>query len=291
MTTKQKASNLDSNRKSTDVVRYWLDLSEALLKEVRNAIVKSGLERRALEESVKGFAVDDISTRLDEVIGDMVREYFLGKKVSIKLFTEESGLTNLGKNPKVVGFLDEIDGTAMAFHNIPEYATTIAIIDNTKNFSTSRVIAAATVRHSDGTVYSAGKNLGSFVNGVKVRTAQRTILDDPKSMLLLDLYQVDTETLKRYFPFFEQRKLFRVWIGSAALSLAYVASGQVDAYVNNAQKLNDLGAGILLVREAGGIVTDFEGRELKVEVALKGTTPLVAASNEYIHEQIISMLR
>lgn len=271
-------------------VKYWLKAAETILTKVRETVRKERLAERALREAVRGYAVEDISTQFDEIVGELVTDYFSKMKIPIRLYSEELGLRVIGKNPSVSGFLDEVDGTAMAFHDVHTYATTIAIIDNVRDFSTDRVISAATLRYSDGSIYSAGRGIGSFVNGHKTKTSTRKTLDDPRSLFFVDLQEEVPGSFVRCLSLLAL-KGFKRDIGSAALELAFISSGQADAFISIRQKLNDLGAGFILVKEAGGIVTDFEGRELKVPIALKGTTTLIAASNSKIHAEILSMIK
>ncbi len=268
-------------------VKYWLKISEDLLTQIFKEIRSSSKE--GLKEVSRGYA-DDFSTKLDKVINEITFKYFLKNRIPIRLYSEEVGCKDIYHNPSVVGFFDELDGTAMAYHNIPEYSTTITILDNLEDLSLDRVIVGATLRYSDGTIYSAGKGVGCFVNGRKVKVSSRRSLNDVRSLLLFDLSSENSDSFSRISQLLKL-KCFKRDLGSNALHLAYVASGQADAYINTKQKLNDLGAGFLLVKEAGGIITDLEGKELRAKIGLKGTVPIIAASNKYVHSEILSLLK
>jgi myo-inositol-1(or 4)-monophosphatase len=73
--------------------------------------------------------------------------------------------------------------------------------------------------------------------------------------------------------------------GAAALDLAYVAAGRFDAYWERGLSAWDIAAGVIIVREAGGFVTDIEGNERTIE---NGD---VLAGNEWMHQQVLDLLR
>ena len=94
-------------------------------------------------------------------------------------------------------------------------------------------------------IYFAENNNGSFINNQRVRVSKKNNLEDC-------LFSADSEGLKFAFPELNMRNS-----GCAALDLAYVGSGRLDGYFHNNINLWDIAAGVLIVKEAGGIINDI----------------------------------
>ncbi len=170
------------------------------------------------------------------------------------IIAEESGIQN--EDAESVWIIDPLDGTRNYLHGFPFYAVSIAL--RVKNRIEHAVIYDP-IRHE---CFSASRGRGARLNDRRLRVSKQTLLS--ASMLGTRLSFRDEGTSKRYFPTFEA--LFGQCAsvrgtGSAALDLAYVASGRLDGLWNFGLKPWDIAAGALLIQEAGGLISDLQGGE------------------------------
>lgn len=216
--------------------------------------------------TVKGSR--DFVTHVDQQAEAIIRELLLGAEPSAGFQGEESEPE--GDLTRGLAFVvDPLDGTTNFLHGLPHYAVSIgATVDG--------VLVAGVVHHvPSGRVCSAASGHGAFAieaapdEVVRAGTGQRlrvSAMDDPAFALIGTGFPfIDTSILARY-----QRQFAAVAAttsgmrraGSAALDLADVAAGRFDAFWELRLKAWDLAAGIVLIREAGGIVTDLHGADV-----------------------------
>ncbi len=149
--------------------------------------------------------------------------------------------------------VDPLDGTRNFTRGFPVFATSVALLRGNEP-----VVAVIHEHRSDWTC-SAAVGEGALCNGRPVRVADRPIDRDT-------LIAIPSGRRRPIFP------IIRAWadrhvlrnVGSTALHMAYVAAGAVDAAVCYECKLWDIAAGVLLVREAGGRVTDLTGKDIEL---------------------------
>ena len=158
-----------------------------------------------------------------------------------------------------VWIIDPLDGTSNYLHGIPHFAISIALQVKGR---TEHAIVYDPMRDE---MFSASRGSGAHLNNTRIRVSARNSLD--------------SAILATAFPF-RQRGMMGVYTGifsdvyrkiedirrngAAALDLAWVAAGRMDAFFEIGLKSWDVAAGALIVREAGGVVTDFDGND-KVE--------------------------
>jgi len=155
-----------------------------------------------------------------------------------------------------VWIIDPLDGTSNYLHGIPHFGISIALQVNGR---TEQAVVYDPMRDE---LFSASRGSGAHLNNTRIRVSARTSLD--------------SAIVATAFPF-RQRGMMSVYTGifsdifrkiedirrngAAALDLAWVAAGRMDAYFEIGLKPWDVAAGALIVREAGGVVTDFEGND------------------------------
>ena len=152
--------------------------------------------------------------------------------------------------------IDPLDGTLNFLQGIPHFAVSIAV---KKGNHLEHGVIVDPIRHEE---FVASRGYGAQLNGKRIRVSQRTKLEDcvlgtgipPGSMQRLDHYMASLKALTG-----SCRGIRRA--GSAALDLAYVAAGRTDGFWEMGLSRWDIAAGIVLVREAGGFIADFEGGE------------------------------
>ena len=225
----------------------------------------------------KSSAVDPV-TEFDRATEELVVERLRAQRPDDALVGEEG--TN---HPGTSGYewhIDPIDGTVNFVYDLPGWCTSIAVLRD------GHPVAGAVYAPVVDELYSAGLGLGTTVNDQPVSASAasdlQTSLAATGFSYHLDDYRIEqAQRVANVLP--RVRDIRRQ--GSAALDLAYVASGRVDSYFEQFINSWDVAAGVLLVSEAGGIVTAFDGAELDVAAPLG-----VVAAGVSIHPQMIELV-
>ena len=150
--------------------------------------------------------------------------------------------------------IDPLDGTKNYIHGIPHFSISIAVQHKRV---TEHAVIYDPLREE---LYTASRGGGAYLNDHRIRVSQRKTLDG--AMLATGFPFRKKELLDRYLEMFRDLFAHATDVrraGSAALDLAYVAAGRVDGFWELGLKPWDMAAGALLIREAGGICSDFAG--------------------------------
>jgi myo-inositol-1(or 4)-monophosphatase len=191
---------------------------------------------------------------------------------------EEQG--SRGSSQELRWFVDPLDGTINFVHNLPCFAVSIALYRGKE--PEVAVVHAPQLRET----FTARRGGGAFLNGAPIAVSQASEL----SQCLLatgfpyrrgDLEHDNLENFGRFF--YDVRGLRRM--GSAALDLAYTAAGRFDGYWELHLSPHDVAAGALLVREAGGLVSDADGGDAWLRAGH------IVASGPAIHRSLIERIR
>jgi myo-inositol-1(or 4)-monophosphatase len=192
---------------------------------------------------------------------------------------EERGLIE-GTDKTHTWIVDPLDGTTNFLHAIPHFAINIALQRE------GAVVAAVTYNPVTNELFWAEKGKGCFVNDKRLRVAARTRMDEAVMATGIPfLGHGQHATFLKELHQISQRVAGVRRFGSAALDLAWVAAGRYDAYWERDLNPWDLAAGILLVTEAGGRVTNAQGED---DVLGSGS---VCAGNLEIQPQLLDRLR
>ena len=180
----------------------------------------------------------DFVTKTDKRVEEILVDELMKAKKSYSFLTEESGKIENNDKDKI-WIIDPIDGTTNFLHGIPHFAISIALkVDN-------ELKSALIFDPIKNEIYFADQNNGAYFNNQRIRVSKKNSLDEC-------LFSSDSKGLKFAFPDLNMRNS-----GCAALDLAYVGSGRLDGYFHNNINLWDIAAGILIVKEAGGITNDI----------------------------------
>lgn len=218
----------------------------------------------------------DTVTDLDLRIQDEVRRFLAIEAPETAFLGEERGGGDIPA-AEDVWVLDPIDGTANFTHGLPMCAVSLALLRDRKP-----VVAAVTTPFL-GRTYHAESGGGAFCDGHRIRVSG---VDDLSAAIVsLGDYAVganaEAKNRQRFavtMALAERVERVRM-VGSAALDLAWVAEGRLDACVILANKPWDTAAGVLLAREAGAVVTDASGEHHTVDSRQTvATTPSIAAA-------------
>ncbi|HEX2549845.1 MAG TPA: inositol monophosphatase family protein [Gammaproteobacteria bacterium] len=209
-----------------------------------NIIVKAQerLESLVINQKKPGDFVTDIDQLVEREIIHIIRKAHPNHGI----LGEESG--EIAGN-EFTWIIDPIDGTRNFIHGFPQFAVSIAI--RKKNKIEHGVIYDP-IRQE---LFSATRGKGARLNDHRIRVSTRNKLED--TLLGTSAFPTQYENLLQVLnPICDLR-----CAGAATLDLAYVACGRFDGYWESGLKLWDLAAGILLVKEAGGLVCDLDGSD------------------------------
>ena len=232
---------------------------KASQKASKNLIRDFG-EIEKLQVSVKGPSdfVSNADTKAEKII---IEELSKAKK-NYSIISEEDG-SKINKDTNNIWIIDPIDGTANFLHGVPHFAISIALKTN------NEIVSGLIYDPIKDEMFYAEKNSGAFFNNRRIKVSNKKEIN---SCLFAtggkdDEKKIDLNIRKS---------------GSAALDMAYVASGRYDGYFQKNLNLWDIAAGIILVKEAGGIVGE-------IDLEQKKNIKLTAASNA-INEKMLEKI-
>lgn len=203
-----------------------------------------------MEVGFKGQA--DLICEADEAVEVFIRNELAKAEPDIAFIGEESGHHG-PENAALTWVVDPIDGTTNFLAGLP-FAISIALVRGTEP------LAGAIYAPLTDEMFSAAQGAGAMLNDAPIAVRQQS---DPARFVIgtglpLDHHQHSTGAYDRLNALREQVAAVRI-VGTCALSLALVASGRLDGYFEGPTGFLDCAAGIVILREAGGVVTDFWG--------------------------------
>jgi myo-inositol-1(or 4)-monophosphatase len=252
----------------------------ALMNVMVQAVLKAGRglardfgEVENLQVSLKGPG-DFVSAADRRADKTLIAE--LGKaRPSYGFLTEESGTISGSDNRWIV---DPLDGTTNFLHGIPLFAISVALEREGK------IVAGVVYSPIHNDLYVAERGSGAFLNDRRLRVSARKNLDEAMVGVGIPHLGNRDDGQEDAASRLEARIAGVRSAGSAALELAWTAAGRYDGYCHYRLDPWDFAAGALIVREAGGFVTDLAGRERDL------TAGPVVAGNQPIHQQLRKLL-
>jgi myo-inositol-1(or 4)-monophosphatase len=202
-----------------------------------------GQELRVTEE----FA-HDLKIAADKECQDLIYSILLDHHPKTKCIGEEGD----AGDPKgtIEWIVDPIDGTMNLAHGIPHFCISIAA----REAASERLLLGVIYDPIRQELFTAERGSGAYLNGGRIKVSTRDKLSQAVLAVGFAKSQDSIDHCLKLYQFYgnEARKLRAM--GSAALDLAYVAAGRLDAYIEQGVNLWDIAAGIVLVEEAGGVV-------------------------------------
>lgn len=191
----------------------------------------------------------------------------------------EEGLSQPGRNPEFRWIIDPLDGTSNYVHRFPYYAVSIALEYR------GELLVGVVYDPTRQELFWAVRGHGAFLNGKPLRTTESETL--ATSFVVASLPVAVTAgdpAIDRFLKVLQAAQALQR-TGSAALNLAYIAAGRMDAYWSGSLKAWDMAAGVLLVREAGGKITALNGTTFHVE-----RPDILASNGRGIHQELSGLL-
>ena len=196
---------------------------------------------------------NDFVSEIDQKAEQAIIETLLDAYPKHAIYAEESGAQGESEYQWVI---DPLDGTTNFLHGFPQYAVSIALLHRGQ---LSQAVIYDPVRND---LYTASRGRGAFLNERRIRVSKRDKLQD--ALIGTGFPYRDFTHLDAYMNMFRdlvQKTSGLRRPGSAALDLAWVASGHTDGFFEFGLKAWDIAAGCLLIQEAGGLVSDLVGEE------------------------------
>ena len=245
-------------------------------RKAARALVRDFGEVEQLQVSLKGPS--DFVTNADMKAEKTLIHELLHARPDYGVIAEESGVTH-GVDTRHYWIIDPLDGTLNFMHGIPHFAISIGLV------RAGEVVAGLVYNPVSDDMYVAEKGQGAFHNSRRMRVSGRR--DMHEAMLATGIPYHARPGHDRFLQ--EMSALMPAVagirrLGSAALDLAFVAAGKFDGFWESHLKPWDIAAGILLVREAGGFVTEINGGDKMLE------SGNVLAANAHLHAAIATLL-
>lgn len=218
-------------------------------------IIREGFGKNIRIEYKSGE--NNLVTEIDKKAEDHIIDFINKEFPQHSILAEESGQVN--GNSEYLWVIDPLDGTTNFAHGLPIFSVSIGLRKNRET------ICGVIYDVMCDQVFAAELNAGTYCNGSKVSVSQNSEIE--KSLLVTGFpYEIGTKldrSLDVFKEFLKKSRGVRR-LGSAAIDLCYVANGTFDAFWE--EKLNpwDVCAGILIVKEAGGTINDFNGNEIDI---------------------------
>ena len=228
----------------------------------------------------------DISRNIDIIAEKTVINYLKKINFDCVILGEECGRVELSQNPKGFVIMDAIDGSANAVRGVPFFCCSLAFLTEEK---LSSVTDAVVTNLSTGDLYSASKDKGAFKNDKQISVQKEKPL---YKIVGVNSSGSSSELIQRLTPIFEKHHHIR-HLGSNALEMAMFAEGLIDIFIDLRKKIRiqDLAAGYLLVKEAGGLMLDENLQPLDSDLNYETRLSFIAAANKEILEEVFSLIK
>ena len=251
-----------------------------MVKACRKAakpIIRDFGEIEKLQVSIKGPG--DFVTASDKKAEKILIEELGKARPNYSILSEEVG--EIKNDEEFKWIIDPIDGTSNFLHGIPHFAISIGLEKN------NEIICGIVFDPIKDETFVAEKGNGSYLNNQRIRVSSRSKLKN----CIIFTGGPRSESKNKDLAMEEYKKISsKVLIpirkmGSASLDIAYVAAGRCDGFWQRNLNYWDVAAGIILVKEAGGFVTDFKGESGYIE------NKTILVTNSRINEEMMEVLK
>ena len=246
-------------------------------RKASKTLIRDFGEVENLQVSLKGPG--DFVTNCDKKVEKILIDELLKARPSYSILSEEIGEINNDDSFKWI--IDPIDGTSNFFHGVPHFAISVGLEYN------KEIVCGIIYDPIKDEMFTAEKGNGSYLNNQRMRVSARSKLED--CMIFTGGPKREAKNkelaLKEYYKFSTKVLLPIRKLGSASLDMAYVAAGRCDGFWQRNLNYWDIAAGIILVKEAGGFVTDFQGENQYIK------NKTVLATNSKINKEMIEVLK
>jgi myo-inositol-1(or 4)-monophosphatase len=230
-----------------------------------------------LQVSLKGPG--NFVSAADRRAEEILREELTRARPGYGFLGEEGGKQE-GTDKTHTWIVDPLDGTTNFLHGIPQFAISIGLQRD------DAIVAGVIYNPANDELFTAERGKGAFLNEQRLRVAgRRNLADSVVACALPHLGRGDLAAFRNELALVQERVAGLRRFGAASLDLAWTAAGRLDGYWERNLSPWDMAAGLLMVREAGGFVTDLDGRDAMF------SSGDILAGNESIHAELLKLLK
>lgn len=235
------------------------------------------------QKSLGRGAGGDNTFPIDKKAEDIIINYLESFNQPMSVISEEIGIKDIHGGGDIKVLIDPIDGSKNAINGVPFYCSSVAFV---KGDYIGDVYMSLVVNLLTGDCFTAKKGGGAFFNNRQIFTQK-----DSNTNLLAFESQNPNRDISRILKLMSYFRRVRC-LGATALDMAYTAYGAISVFVTpSPSRTFDFAGGWLLIKEAGGIITDITGKQLdNLEIGINKAVPVVASANDNIHLQVIKIL-
>ncbi|MFW9825027.1 MAG: inositol monophosphatase family protein [Candidatus Thorarchaeota archaeon] len=260
-----------------------MEITIEVLKKIASIVyevVSPLLGTKEAKKRVKKGAGGDLSMNIDIVAENAIIEYLDKANVDLLLVSEEIGEIYLGneeqaKESKSILIVDPLDGSNNAARGVPYCSVSLAYAKGTNMHDINKAVV---LNLNTKDIYWAEKGKGAYLNNTRINVSDLDISQKCFFELNLPINNF-MSLLKDLTPMI--RKFYRIRIlGSSALTLCQVASGSMEAFINlrKDNRLVDIAAGFLILKEAGGKTFSLDGNEIDKALSIDVKFPFIACN-------------
>ena len=237
---------------------------------------KGIITNREMVAHVREKGVADYVTQVDITVQEFLKDALYKLAPDIQFLGEETGLQQM--NTDSYWILDPVDGTTNLMHDYQHSVVSLALCQR------NEIVAGIIYDPFHEELFSAVKGEGSFLNGKPIHVSSAQKLSETIIGVGTAKREQTKDNFARFLRVYENSQDIRR-IGSAALELAYTACGRQGGYFEAYLNPWDYAAGMLIVQEAGGTVSDWRGKSLD---PAQGSQ--VAGTNGNVHDELLRLL-
>ena len=245
-------------------------------RKAAKILIRDFGEIENLQVSLKGPG--NFVTASDLKVEKILVEELQKARPTYSILSEEVGQINNDESFKWI--IDPIDGTSNFLHGIPHFAISIGLEHN------KEIICGIIYDPIKDEIFTAEKGNGAYLNNKRMRVSSRSKLKD--CIICTGGHKRDSKdrelALEEYKKFSSKVFIPIRKLGSASLDMAYVAVGRCDGFWQRNLSYWDIAAGIILVKESGGFVTDFHGENQYIQ------NKTILVTNSKINKEMIEVL-
>jgi len=260
-----------------------------ILREASKKIYENVKDLAGTDDAGGDFgrgAGGDISRNIDIIAEKTVLDYLKEINFECIVLGEECGRVEISKNPKGYIIMDAIDGSANSVRGVPFFCSSLAFATENK---LSSITEGVITNLSSGEMYWASKNKGAFLNESKIQVHNKEPI---YKIVGINISGASPELMKKLHPIFEQHNHTRHF-GANALEMAMFARGLMDIFIDlrNKIRIQDIAAGYLIVKEAGGILLNDKFETLDADLSYETRISFIAAANQKILDDVFSQIK
>ena len=236
-----------------------LNIMIKAVEKASKSLIRDFGELENLQVALKGPS--DFVSSADKKVEKILMDELSKSKKKFSFLTEESGYIK-NDDKENIWIIDPIDGTTNFLHGIPHFGISVALQSN------KEIVSGLIFDPIKNEIFYAEKNNGTYLNNKRVRVSNKKKIEECLFASNGSKFNDVEFTIRKS--------------GSAALDMAYVSSGRFDGFFQNNLNLWDIAAGIILIKEAGGIIND-------IDLSKKHNLEIIASSGN-INQKMLEKL-